>query len=445
MPTRSHRFFCRLVPLVLSALPVLAVAQGDDTVRRANAQIEAGQPAQAFELLAPVELENAGDPVFDLTLGIAANEAGDFPRAIFALQRVLAVQPDNLRAKAELGRAMFGVGDMVAARKLLLEVKAQGAPDAVIANINRLLEATAMIESEVRSSWGGYIEAGVGYDSNANSATAYSSIIVPAYGPSTPFSLYPSGVEIGGAFASLLGSIYGQHMIDPRWSIFGTLTAGGQSYNGDASQFNSSQAGLNAGVSYRVERNEFLLSAIAIGAQMKGQSIRQQTGINAEWVYRANAFSQLGVYGQASRLSYPQQSIRDVDRYVLGLSYAQQASNGFQYSAGAYIGEEDERNTSVPYLGHRLAGLRAGFAQPLTASTTVFAQAGYEQRNFGGADPQFLVYRQDHQGSLNLGLAWSPSRSWRITPQILYINTRSNVVINDYQRTVFSLAARYLF
>ena len=445
MPTKTNRIFRGFAPLALAMLPALVAAQGGDLVQRANELIQAGQPAQAFDLLAPGEFDRAGDPAYDLALGIAANEADNPSRAIFALQRVLSVEPENLRAKAELGRALFAVGDFVAARKLLLEVKARGAPDAVIANIDKLLQATEVIETETRSSWGGFIEAGAGYDDNANSATANSSIFVPVYGPSTPVTLLPAGVKIGGAYASLLASAYGRHMIDPRWSVFGTINAATQAYNGDASQFDSSQIGLNAGVGYRVERNEFLLSALGISALIKSHAVRNQAGFSAEWVYRANAFNQFGVYGQATRLSYPQQSVRDVDRYVLGVNYARQTGSGLQYSAGAYVGQEDEQSASVPWLGHKLAGVRAGFTQPLSANMSWFAQAGYEKRRFGGVDPQFLVVREDWQGNLNLGIAWFPVKSWRITPQVLLTNTQSNIVINDYRRTVFSLTARYQF
>lgn len=445
MPTQTNRFFRRFAPLVLALLPVLVAAQEGDLLQRANELIQSGQPAQAFDLLSPSELDRAGDPAYDLALGIAANEADNPSRAIFALQRVLAVQPDNLRAKAELGRALFAVGDFVAARKLLLEVKAGGAPEAVVGNIDKLLQATDVIETETRSSWGGFIEAGAGHDDNANSATANSSIFVPVYGPSTPVTLLPAGVKIGGTYASLLASLYGRHSIDPRWSVFGTVNAAMQAYNGDANQFNGSQIGVNAGVGYRVERNEFLLSALAISALIKSQAVRNQAGLAAEWVYRVNAFSQFGVYGQATRLSYPQQSIRDVDRYVLGVNFSRQTGSGLQYSAGAYVGEENEQGAGVPWQGHKLAGIRAGFTQPLSANVSWFAQAGYEKRRFGGVDPQFLVVREDWQGNLNLGVVWFPVKSWRITPQVLLTNTQSNIVINDYRRTVFSLTARYQF
>ncbi|MGQ2980338.1 MAG: surface lipoprotein assembly modifier, partial [Polaromonas sp.] len=95
--------------LLLLAGP--ARAEADALVRESLLLVEQGKAPQAFERLAAVEPERAGDPDFDTVLGIAANETGQFTRAVFALERVLTVQPGNSRARAELGRALFSLGD----------------------------------------------------------------------------------------------------------------------------------------------------------------------------------------------------------------------------------------------------------------------------------------------------------------------------------------------
>ena len=84
-------------------------AELDAVVRDARALLEKGQAKPAFELLEPLEAARAGDPDFDTVLGIAANETAQYTRAVFALERVLSVQPENSRARAELGRALFAV------------------------------------------------------------------------------------------------------------------------------------------------------------------------------------------------------------------------------------------------------------------------------------------------------------------------------------------------
>src|SRR3546814_19662724 len=57
-----------------------------------------------------------GDPEFDYQLGMAALDAGRYGEAVIALQRVLAVQPNNAPARAELARAYALAGDIDTAR-----------------------------------------------------------------------------------------------------------------------------------------------------------------------------------------------------------------------------------------------------------------------------------------------------------------------------------------
>lgn len=88
-----------------AALAGAVHAEADVLVRESLTLVEQGKAQQAFDRLAAVEAERAGDPDFDTVLGIAANDTGQFTRAVFALERVLTVQPGNSRARAELGRA----------------------------------------------------------------------------------------------------------------------------------------------------------------------------------------------------------------------------------------------------------------------------------------------------------------------------------------------------
>ena len=102
------------VPLACAlafGLCAAAYAVVDAPVRDAMEAINTKQAQKAFDLLSPLEATRAGDPDFDAALGIAANEVGQFARAVFALERVLATQPENARARAELARALFAIGD----------------------------------------------------------------------------------------------------------------------------------------------------------------------------------------------------------------------------------------------------------------------------------------------------------------------------------------------
>src|SRR5688572_12425875 len=83
--------------------PMPAVAQADPVATAAALQSQ-GRAEEAYRLLKPLEGERAGDAAFDYALGVAAADTRRFGEALIALQRVLAVQPGNAPARAELAR-----------------------------------------------------------------------------------------------------------------------------------------------------------------------------------------------------------------------------------------------------------------------------------------------------------------------------------------------------
>lgn len=425
--------------------PASVQAEADALVRQALSLTKQGGAKEAFAMLAAQEVSRAGDPDFDTVLGIAANEIGEYTRAIFALERVLAVQPGNARARAELGRALFAVGDTKAARALFEQTKSQGIPVEAASTIDQFLQAIERVDAEGKSSWRGHLEASIGRDSNVNSAPADPSVAVPAFGPSAILTLNPAGVKTSSSFAALGGGLSGRYVVDPRWSLIGNVSGNFRRNSGRADAFDTDLIDLNGGASYRVERHEFSLAGQFETQSIDGARARDQAGLVGEWMYRFDAFRQFGAYAQLSRLRYPQQGIRDADRRVLGASYAHLFRTGLLVYAGLYAGEESERAAGVPQLGHKLSGLRTGVQQPLSDRLAAFASLSHENRRFGGTDPLFLVVRHDRQTHLNLGLSWLAAKAWRITPQLAITQARSNLVIADYGRRVFAVTVRHDF
>lgn len=419
-----------------------AHAEMDAVVRDALALAEAGQARQAYLMLEPLEVTRAGDPDFDTVFGIAANQAGEHARAVMALERATIVQPDNARARAELGRAMFAVGDSRSARTLLEQAKAQGAPAEAAMTIDQFLRAIDVAEALAQSSVKGYVEASVGYDNNIPSGPANPNVAVPLFGGNV--TLGPNSVKKSASFANATAGVSGRYVLDSRWSLIGSASANARA-NINESLFNNNQINISAGGGYRLDRQEFSLVAAFEEYSVDNATNRTQKGLVGEWIYRMDNTREMGAYLQYSKLHYPGQTIRDADRTVLGMSYAQQLGNGWLAWGGAYLGSENEQAAGVPYYGHALAGLRIGAQKVLQPTLAAFVALNYEGRRYGGQDPFFLVKRKDDQTSLSLGLNWVPTKSWRVTPQISYIRNQSSVVISDYDRTTVSVAARMEF
>lgn len=433
-----------LLAALLLAAQVPAQAEADTVVRNALSMVDSGQPQQAFAALEPLETSRAGDPDFDTVFGIAANGTGNYTRAIFALERVLAVQPGNARARAELGRAMFAVGDTQGARTLLQQTKDQGIPVEAAGTIDQFLQAIDRVEESGRSSWKGFVEAGIGDDSNINSGPSNNIVAVPLFG-GLPLTLNPAGVKTSAGFATLAAGISGRYVVDPRWSLIGNATTNWRGHSGSNDQFDTAQTDINGGVSYRVERNDYSLVAQYSTYGVDGSRARDSAGLVGEWTYRFDGYRQVTSYLQYAKLTYPQQGVRDADRTVIGSTYAHLFPHGVLVYGGFYLGTEKESAANVPHLGHDLIGLRLGVQKPLSQSLALFAALGYEGREFGGRDPLFLVTRKDDQTNFNVGLSWSPAPLWRVTPQIAWTRSSSNIVINDYSKRAVSVVARREF
>ena len=113
----------RMVPAVLALVLSVVSSAGAADLEKALGLIAGGNAQQAYELLAAEEEANAGDPNFDYLLGLAALDSGQPGRAVFALERVLAVDPTHARARAEIARAYFQLGELETSRQEFEAVK----------------------------------------------------------------------------------------------------------------------------------------------------------------------------------------------------------------------------------------------------------------------------------------------------------------------------------
>ncbi len=154
--------------------------------------------------------------------------------------------------------------------------------------------------------------------------------------------------------------------------------------------------------------------------------------------------SQFSSYFQYTDLKYPDQPIRDANRYVLGAAYASVLGGNYTPAVyfGLYGGEEKEKQSGVPYLGQKLFGVRTGGELNIYAQTKLFGSLSVESRKYGGDDPFFLVTRKDTQADLKLGVNYVMDKVWTLTPQFGYTKNKSNIIITDYKRSIFSIGLR---
>lgn len=419
-----------------------AHALADALTDRAAALLKRGDAKAAYELLLPLEPQRAGDPQYDYLLGIAALDAGDPERAVFALERVLAQQPDNALARAEIARAYYAMGEREAAKREFEAVRRYAIPDEAKATVDRFLSAIAAAEG---TRIDGFIELSGGYDSNVSSATATSNIAIPAFGGGA-FTLDPTLTQRGDQFINVAGGVNFTHKLSQPWALVGGIAAT-MRINTDASEFDTNTVDGTAGIRYARGLNAFTLGAQGQYFSVGNARYRDVTGAIAQWQHSFDERTQATLFGQFAQLRYESQPVRDADRSIIGVAYAQAFSGAYSpvIFGSVYGGQEEALDPANPHLGHKPVGVRLGGQLRLGGGWSTYGSVSYEQRKYGGLEPLFLVEREDKQTDAVLGLSylWRPSTT--VLAQVAYTDNRSNVPLNDFDRTVSSVSLRFNF
>jgi len=440
-----HLGLFALLLLFAIAYP-LSVPAADDLLVQAKQQLENGNAQGAYNLLVPLESARAGDPEFDFLLGSAALALGKNTEAVFALERVLAVQPDSAPARAQIARAYFNLKETEAAKREFENVKKQEVPPEVSATIDRFLDAITRIEEADHTTIHGFFELGIGYDTNVNSATADNQVAIPAFG-GLVFTLAPTATKLDDVFISFGGGVNIQHPISKRLAIFGGVAYQNKT-NANEDDFSTYYYDANLGMSYRFDRDTLTLvgqynSFWVDDTQLYHDAYRNAAGATAQWQHDFDSRNQVSVFLQYSDLSYPEQQIRDANRYIGGVGYAHAFGRGTVITyTGLYGGSEKEKADNVPQLGNDVYGVRLGAQWNLNEKYSLFANASGERRKYGGPDPFFLVDRKDTQYSASGGLIFVPKKNLHITPQVSWTDNRSNIRINEFDRVIYQIVLR---
>jgi tetratricopeptide (TPR) repeat protein len=416
------------------------VAFADELTDRARHLLQERQTEQAYRLLLPHESARAGDPQFDYLLGIAALDAGEPERAVFALERVLAVQPGNHVARAEIARAYLALGERDTARRELETVRAQSIPADAKATIDQFLSAIAAAET---SRVTGFFEIGLGTDSNVNSATSNSQIAVPGLGVAT---LDPLATRRSDSFTALAAGASLTHKFNPRWSLLAGMGVSSKNNHGE-NAFDTLTFDGNLGMRWAAGKEAVTVAGQFQEFELDEATYRGTSGIVAQWQHIYDERRQATVFGQLAELRYPQQPIRDAERYLLGIAYGWALAGEYSpvFFGSLYGGREQEKESAVPHLGHDFAGVRVGARVRLNVAWSAFANVALERRNYGGPDPIFGETRSDRQADVAAGVSYLLRSGTTLITQVSLTDNHSSMQLNDFERAVANVSLRFNF
>lgn len=456
--TLSLRLLCALAFAALGCGPVLA----DQVLDQARRLLAAQNAAGALALLAPLESDRAGNVEFDFLLGIAALDGGDPQRAVFALERVLALEPAYDLARAEIARAYFALGERDNATREFHAVR-DSVPPLARGTIDRYLAALAPARTKLQ----GYIEANTGRDSNVNSATTLSEVAIP--GSPLLISLSDTSRRRHDTFFGIAAGVTLNHDLTDRVALVGSLSAAHRFHRhqytigvpeGTAGQtvfgFDTAVSDGLIGMRHTMGPDAVTVAAQGQTFELDNRRFRDSGGFLLQWQHDLGPRNQVSTFYQQAQLRYPSQPIRDSVRRIVGLAYGHAIPGplGGVFFGSIYGGNEAARKvgndpeiSSVGFqnLGHKPLGLRLGGHVNAGTVGQVFVALAYEGRTYNAEEPIFGVVRKDKQFDARLGVRYPVGPAWTVTPEVGYTDTRSNIEVNVYTRTVWTLSVRRSF
>ena len=439
-----------VIILALAPFQTVAAAADIDAARRA---VEAGQPKAAFELLSPFETELAGDKNFDYLLGVSALDAGYPDRATLAFERVLAVDPNAVGARLDMGRAYFALGDLARARSEFNLVAQANPPSAARQIIDKYLIAIDAREKSKKTAATGYIEVFGGHDSNVTSVVAdFTSAILTTYNLA---GFSPTGAAVLRS-SSVVGLGAGGEVVH-QLSDTVSLYAGADFRHRSlprAQAYSSDQTDLRAGLTLAIG-NEMIRTGVSYQQFNQLTDLptanRQTVGLTSEWRHTFSDVNQGSLFASLTRQRFADIPTNDVNSFVVGGGWFHSFPGKFKpfVYASAFFGGDNALNllANGSDVGKRLSGLRVFGQIAASERVDVFSSVGFTRRadRSMNARASTVTFGNDSISDFSLGAVWRFGKNWSLRSQLIHSSNRSNVAVSQFKRTEATFATRYDF
>lgn len=428
------------VVIVASAFAASALhAASVDSLQTLKELVAQGQFQRAYELGQAAEERYEGNADFDFHYGMAALESGHYPEAIFALERVVFVQPDQLRVRLELGRAHFLAGNYLSAEREFTRVLSQNPPDSVQANINRFLSRIETAMKSQRRDLGFWVDARVGADSNINSATDAAQINTPI----GVFDLVQDGQELDDEFLRLeLGGRWREPLtkdsnldVAARWE---------QKSNFSTDAFDLGIGAVDAGYSKMLDNGRYRMGLRLQNVVLDGERFQNSYGVVGTWDRSLAQNLILSLTGAVTALRYAGDHLRDTDQFLVSGTLVRPMGR-VVHSLSLYGALEPARDDGIGEHNGRdfygaLYGLQyeAGRLQP-------YLRVGVQQAEYAEDHPVFANVRDDLTLTASAGAQWLLWEGMVLTGEANWTEVDSNLPVFEYDRFLFELGVRQAF
>ena len=433
-PSRCARLGAVIAAVsIFSGRPALATAADADPLATlldaARPLIATGKAHEAYEILSPREADFGGTPAFDYAYGLAALDTGRPADAAFALQRVVAVEPDFDGARMDLARAYYDSGDLDSARTQFAYLHDRNPPASSRQVIDRYLAAIDSRVAAVRPRFIAGFDLGAGYDSNANGSTSDKQFL--------GFNLDTRNVATATAFVEGALSADYVHPLgtNTAWTASGRAV---ERWNPEAHFVDQSLLSGDAKLAARLGGWRTSIGVSGAWSALSGSShdwsgalaLRASRALSGPWEATVDLS-----YGP-TRYVDSHLDLLEVNRLLASVRVDRSGLSGEGALSVALIGGgDDARAPGSPY-GNARFGARTSYAWRAGPASRAMVDVGAMRSNYSGGGGFFGLDRRDTQyyAVALVDFDDMPAAGWRLEPRVRYVKNSSNVTLYAYDR-----------
>lgn len=430
------RALFRLVVL----LPCAAFAAPSDELK---SLIDSGKVEDAYQLgrRAPPA---PPDALFDYYFGIAAVDSGRAAEGVEILKRFVDRQPSDPRARLELGRGYFLLGDNQSARTEFETVKKAEPPQQVVANIDLYLTAIHQRETQTPTAGiTGYVEAGIGYDSNVNGGVSNENIILPTLGTVT---VDPSGARLSDSFNRLAFGAQASQPLSGGFGIFASANVDSRGYRTE-NRFDQLNLVAATGLSFSESADLVRTTVSSDTLEIGHARYRSSNALAVEWQRQLSPSQAVFASAQTARFSYTgDNAVRDADFASLGVGARHAWDAAWQPALTLSFNASSERNLRQRNdLSNDRYALRIGADAKPDPRWIATAGLTWQTSRYREADPILAVARKDDYYALDFSAAYYIDRDLSVRGEVSMADTRSNLALYANKRSVAGVNLKYEF
>jgi len=417
----------------------LAAAAPLDDLRR---QTEAGQVEQAWRTVQQ-NPQLAGESEFDFLYGLVALNVGRVAEAVMALERHLATRPGNERARLELARGYFLLGEYSRARAEFEFLLAGKPPAGVRASIDTFLQAMLLREGgATQGSSRLYLEVGGGHDSNVSLGT-FQGAMDSSTGVFTPLG---DARQISDDVGQVSAGAQAQYKVNARTVALAGVDLdqrGTRHYH----QFDTTQAGGYIGFTHLTPIALWRVTLGSSHLRLGSQRFRDQLQLSGEANFAQGADLSGVLFAQYAETRHAEADVNRDGRITTlgGMATRQFLDLPWRPSLAlraSWIQDDNLRQQAV--FSKRGPTLRLyGSVEPMER-LRLAVNVGLQREDYGDIERSFFdIVRRDDTVSMESSVTWAVDSYWSLRLEGSSLYTQSNINLYDKRRNTLMLKLRY--